>query len=132
MNPRYSHRWIAWLLPLFVLRVFIPVGFMLSWSADGLQMVICSGITSIGKQATALEVGQHGGQHGRSGEHEHSGAHKSSICPFVVAGSSGAPPSFHANLAFVTMVSHEIRVLPTLNPTSTAVLVDRIRGPPLA
>jgi hypothetical protein len=133
MNARHSHRLLAWLLPLFLLRALIPVGFMLSWSDQGLQLAMCSGsgpMTLPGD--VAADAKQHHGDSYRGGQHEHSQADNATMCPFAAAGTSGALPSFAAVVAFVATVSHEVRALPTLDLLLTAVLIDRIRGPPLA
>lgn len=139
MSARHSHRWIVWLLPLFLLRAFIPVGFMLSWSDTGLQLVMCSGSGPMPvPQSAALDVTgvdaeqHHGDSHAGSGQHEHSRADSATMCPFAAAGTSAALPSFDAAVAFVATVSHETRALPTFDLPAPAVLIDRIRGPPLA
>lgn len=134
MTARNSHRWLAWLLPLFLLRAFIPVGFMLSWSAEGLQVVMCSGTGPLPMPSALVVVhaGQHHDASQAGGQHEHSQADSTAMCPFAAAGISAALQSFDAVVAFVATVSHEVRGLPTLDLPSAAVLIDRIRGPPLS
>jgi hypothetical protein len=137
MSARHSHRWLAWLLPLFMLRAFIPVGFMLSWSDQGLQLVMCSGSGPMAKQGSAPFVDAQQNQHHdasypRGEQHDHSRADKATMCPFATVGTSAALPSFDAVVAFVATVSYEVRGLPTLDLPTPAVLIDRIRGPPLA
>jgi hypothetical protein len=138
MNARHSHRWLAWLLPLFLLRALVPAGFMLSWSEQGLQIVMCSGsgpMTLPGDVAADAEqhhAGPHQGAPHQEGQHEHSQADNATMCPFAAAGTSGVLPSFEAAVAFVATVSQEVRGLPDLDLPAAAVLIDRIRGPPLA
>jgi len=135
MSLRHPHRWLAWLLTLFLLRAFIPVGFMLSWSAEGLQLVMCSGSGPLLMPSDVLIVGagqHHGGSHAAGEQHEHSRADSATMCPFAAAGTCTALPSFDAVVGFVTTVSQGVRALPTLDLPTTAVLIDRIRGPPLA
>lgn len=132
MSARHSHRWLAWLLPLFLLRSFVPVGFMLSWSDQGLQLVVCSGsgpMTLPGPEAK--QHGQHTDSHAAGG-HEHSQAHEGSMCPFAAAGTTGALPTFAATVAFVTAISHEVPSPPASGLPSSTFLIDRIRGPPSA
>jgi hypothetical protein len=54
------------------------------------------------------------------------------MCPFAAAGTSVALLSFDAVVAFVATVSQQARTLPTFELPTPAVLIDRIRGPPLA
>jgi len=85
MSARHSHRWLAWLLPLFLLRAFIPVGFMLSWSAEGLQIVMCSGIGPLPMPTDTPTVDaqqHHSDSHAGGGQHEHSWADNAAMCPF--------------------------------------------------
>ena len=44
MKPRTLQRWILWLLPLMLLRAFVPAGFMLSAHAGELSVVFCSSV----------------------------------------------------------------------------------------
>jgi Protein of unknown function (DUF2946) len=133
MSERHSHRWLAWLLPLLLLRALLPVGFMLSWSDAGLRIVMCSGSGPLPTHVPTVEEQQHpGDSHRGGGQHEHSRADNAALCPFAVAGTSGALPSFDAVVAFAATVSHRIRGLPAFDLAIPAVLIDRIRGPPLA
>ena len=135
MSTRKQHRWLVWLLPLIALRVCIPVGFMLAWSDAGLQLVMCSGSGPLVMQgdvsATHAQHSQ-GESHAADGQHDHSQAHDVSMCPFVVAGTAGVLPSFAAAAAFIATVSQEVPELAGIDSPATAVLIDRIRGPPLA
>jgi hypothetical protein len=130
MSATHSHRWIAWLLPLFLLRAFVPVGFMVSWSADGLQVVMCSGGGPVPTPADVSLVAsqQHHSDSHTGGQHQRN----ATMCPFAVAGNCGALPSFDPVVAFVATVSHEVREFTTLDLPAAAVLIDRIRGPPLS
>jgi hypothetical protein len=144
MNRRRLHRWAAWLLPLLIARLFVPVGFMLSMSDAGLKFVLCSGFAGLPAPITAANLQQHHAesdrsahamhgesheQHGKQGsEHQ---SHEQSICPFAFAGATagcpvakafGEPPSLAAAVP-------SLRAVPLWN--SPAVLIDRIRGPPL-
>lgn len=140
MSARHSHRWIAWLLPLFLLRAFIPVGFMVSWSEAGLQLVMCSGSGPMPAQprATVLPtvlLAQHqqrADAHHQAGQHQHSRADGANMCPFAAAATAAALASFAAVVAFAATVASEVREAPHQYLPSAPVLIDRIRGPPLA
>jgi len=145
MSARHSHRWLAWLLPMFMLRAFVPAGFMLSWSDAGLQLVICSGsgpMTKLGQvpasdsfTESVTEAGQHqqhGAVHADGAQHHHSQADSATLCPFAAAGTSGALPSFEATVAFFATLANEVRAPANLQLPVAPVLIDRIRGPPLA
>ena len=137
MSARHSHRWIAWLLPLFLLRAFVPVGFMLSWSEAGPQLVMCSGSGPLPalQRSPAARIAQHQQRtdaHHQSGQHQHSRADGANMCPFAAATTAGALPSFAAVVAFAAIVSSEVREAPYRYLASAPVLIDRIRGPPHA
>jgi hypothetical protein len=137
MSAPHSHRWTAWLLPLFLLRAFIPVGFMLSWSQTGPQLVMCSGsgpmpVSQQGSKAQAAQHQQRTEAHHPGGQHQHSKADGANMCPFAAAATAGALPAFAAVAAFAATVSTEVREAPYRYLPSAPVLIDRIRGPPLA
>lgn len=126
---RRMRRWAACLLPLLVARLFVPVGFMLSPSGEGLGIFLCPGYAAL---PTSDDHAMHGESHEPEGTQgsEHRGSGQS-ICPFVLAGSSASCP-----------VNKQIGELPRLADAvpdfhsppawiSPAVLIDRIRGPPL-
>lgn len=148
MKPRRLHRWIAWLLPLFVLRAFVPVGYMLAPSADGLQMVLCTGAGAAPMRAMphgALpELGDHG-DHAAHGEHahhapstdessqrDHSSAHRSSLCVFAVGGNANAPAPQLAVLLATPNADSPLTFSADPELNSSPSLIDRIRGPPRA
>jgi hypothetical protein len=153
-------RWTVWLLPLLAVRLMVPAGFMLSLSDGGLALVLCSGSGPLpGVQA---RVGQHHSAFAPHAAHEHRLAahdapashhtslargdtrtpapvqtpgptdHASMACPFALASGSGLCP-------FVRTVTEPPRLV-TLHPRTSAnaawiapaVLIDRIRGPPVA
>ena len=127
MNARRTHRWILWLLPLLLLRSFVPVGFMLSWSEHGLQVVLCSGSGPIPLPSAESGHAQHG-----DGTHDHSAAHDSSVCPFAVANVAGALPASAAAAARVISSAEYIAGLAARESPAHPFRIDRIRGPPIA
>jgi hypothetical protein len=141
MTAHHAHRWLAWLLPLLLLRALIPAGFMLSWSDEGrLQLVVCSGTGPMVTQVQVAQAQMDGGDaaqhqlHGDapSAQHDHSRSVEATMCPFATAGTAAVAPTFAAVVSFVATVSQEVSALPGLDLPSSTVLIDRIRGPPLA
>lgn len=151
MKRRRLHRWIVWLLPLLVLRAFVPAGFMLAASADGLQMVVCAGGgpaamgASPDPAASAHHPSAHGGDaaHGghahhaslpadESARHHSSSAHPSFLCAFAVAGTADAPAPQVVALLDAAIADSPGDFIADPELTSLAILIDRIRGPPNA
>ena len=141
MSARARHTWLKWLLPLLILRAFVPAGFMLTWGDDQLQVVLCSGTGPISgasdhadPQASADPHAAHAHHQGGdtaapTDEHDHSSAQSQMPCAFAVATTAGGlsePQLFAADADAATIVSFTAR--PEL--ASPAVLIDRIRGPP--
>jgi hypothetical protein len=124
---RRPHRWAFWLLPLLVARLFVPVGFMVSASAAGIGIALCPGYAPLPEGAGPA----HSAHHHDGMDHAGQGSAPSE-CPFVLVGSvAGCPPT---ELAGELLRLAELR--PGFQPhpdwISPAVLIDRIRGPPLA
>lgn len=146
MKPRPSHRWIAWLLPLFVLRAFVPAGFMLAPSPDGMQMVLCSGVgpatlpaiahgglSEHGNHAAHLGHAHHSSSAANESSHpEHSPAHQASMCVFAVGGTANAPTLHMAVLLNAPIADAPIDFITDPELNSLPILTDRIRGPPTA
>lgn len=123
MSTRHTHRWLAWLLPLVLLRACVPVGFMLAWSEQGLQVVLCSGMGPL--------AARHASHHAAN-QHEHAGAHEASPCPFAVAQLGGALPALSAAVALILPSSQPCERLAAREVVTDSLHLDRIRGPPLA
>ena len=123
MNRRLFRKWARWLLPLLVVRAFLPVGFMLATQADGLQLAFCPDQAPI--------VQGHAAAHHHDDGNQHSGsAHAVTQCPFAVAAVAAVIDV--PNLDTVALHAAE----PILPERAAAVPVagpqraDRIRGPP--
>ncbi|HEU4655266.1 MAG TPA: hypothetical protein VFS47_14860 [Steroidobacteraceae bacterium] len=131
MNRARLKPWIVWLLPLFALRAFVPVGFMLGSENGVLAITFCS---SIAEPAAADVHAQHHhhAQHqddGQPGGHHHSEAHERSICPYGLTGPADLAyiPTFEPNApARAPTLRLEEPAQPSLTPTQT----EPIRGPP--
>ena len=145
MTPSRLRRCTAWLLPFLVARLLVPTGFMLSLSDAGLDIVLCTGLAPSSAPLVAQE------EHDRHAGIDHAAhamqrdtqtqipapspdhpSHANPICPFALAGGAVVAP--------VCKGVDEPRRLVALLPGSRAdpawiapaVLIDRIRGPPLA
>lgn len=132
--PR-RHRWIAWLLPLFILRAFVPVGFMWAPAHDGLQLVLCFGVSGAPVAPPSADAGADGAHHHHPESHaQHDGAgessHQMSMCPFAAAGVGfidAAPPPAIASVLNVIRVDAPLAAVVL---DRTPVSQNRIRGPP--
>ncbi|MET0658018.1 MAG: hypothetical protein ABW110_07660 [Steroidobacteraceae bacterium] len=145
MSARATHRWVSWLLPLIVLRAFVPAGFMLSWSGNDLQLVLCSGTGPLVLQSAPAtgasahdahahhmhQMEQGGAQHHHDGDGT-SKAHDSLLCPFKAAGLSGVPLHDHSVADLILPSVELFDSFPEPKLRSASVQIDRIRGPPVA
>jgi hypothetical protein len=131
MNRRRVHRWVLWLLPLLLLRAVVPVGFMVSADASGLQLVICSGTTQLANAAENHAAHHHHHADGANAESAAASSdERSALCPFALAASS----STH-EIAFAATspqpVAHEQPTESLLAGASGPIRADCIRGPPI-
>jgi len=89
---------LAALLPLLVLRLLIPVGFMPMADAGGLSIALCPGAGPLPAAMAHLQHLHHGGHHGDTSDGD---AHHA-LCGFAAsAGAAFAPASFEFALATV-------------------------------
>jgi len=137
MKPSYIRRWIWYVLPLLVARVFVPAGFMLSNGQDGLSLVLCSGtgpVATFQATSSAAAEQQHRAEHGEH-HYGHGGGggdtHDDAPCPFSLAVSACAADI--AYFAAPDSVTSTQKIVSYSNPPPGAgpVQIDRIRGPPL-
>ena len=143
MSRRRVRRWVTWLLPLLVARMLVPAGFMVSTAGGSLDVVLCSGFAPL---PAPVHLGaahiHHGGAehttHAPHGDTAPDGVpvsdsdHYQPACPFALA-STGF--NFHAVRAAAERPT-PVTALPDIGAepawNSRTVLLDRIRGPPLA
>lgn len=142
MNAPFLKRWTTWLLPLLLLRAFIPVGFMLSSGPQGLQLTFCPSIHNPGvhaqQQANAVAGHQDSAEHSSpdhsSPDHSSLGHsshshHEHSPCPYGLIAAAACVEPGSISVAQVasdaTFESHTAAVL-SRSPTDRL----RIRGPP--
>jgi hypothetical protein len=146
MNRSRVRNWTLWLLPLLVARAFLPVGFMLSANADGLQLVFCAGqaptpVQALNTDATTAHAGHgvdhaqhHQMQHAQSAADEHATHHGGSQldppCPYAIAAvaiAADIPPLAPESLSFTNeAIEQRAQWFASAGP----VRADRIRGPP--
>jgi hypothetical protein len=140
VTPRHF-KLLVLLLPLFIARSLLPIGFMVSFDAEGARIVFCP--TTIPVPVDGAQVahsdhhahGQHAAHHGH--EHHHAGdseqnQHGAQLnhqsCPFAFA--AAAPLA-----SFDLFVSEPLRSEAIAAPVDAAILVHPspahpIRGPP--
>ena len=145
MTPGRLRRCTAWLLPFLVARLLVPTGFMLSLSGAGLDIVLCTGIApSSAPLVTQVEHDRHAGidhvahtlqrdtQPQIPAPSRNHPGHANPICPFALAGGAVVAPACRDVAEPQRLV--ELLPGPSTDPAwiAPAVLIDRIRGPPLA
>jgi hypothetical protein len=141
-SRRHQQRWIMWLLPLFILRAFVPLGFMWSNSPDGLQLVPCSGVSRnapaeiVALASQQAEHGAHAHAHHGAGHEQHQDgpnepSHQSSLCPFAGAGFSFIDAVVATAAEFTGSASVAIPSLSDPALDRGPIDLHRIRGPPV-
>jgi hypothetical protein len=128
MNRARLKPWIVWLLPLFVLRAFVPVGFMVSSDSGSMQLTFCSSIAAPSADPHAMH--HHHGADAASSHQHGSEAHERSLCPYVLT----ATANVHA-VDYVPVVAplRDERVAYVIAPPPQLVRSqsEPIRGPPV-
>lgn len=127
---------IVLLLPLFIARSLLPIGFMLAFDEGIAQLVFCPGQLAVaGKPAGT--IGQHDAHLAHQGhEHHHGGAQSDSssqesshqACPFAFA--AAAPLTVAYNFASEPPSSEAIAASPDSAILIVAFRAHPIRGPP--
>jgi hypothetical protein len=130
MNRRLFRKWARWLLPLLVVRAFLPVGFMLATQADGLQLAFCPDQAPIvqGLDHAAMDHSAHMGGSSHGGPQHN--AHLDPPCPFAVAAVAAVIDVPHLDTVAVQAAEQILpeRAVPV--PLAGPQRADRIRGPP--
>ena len=119
--------WIVWLLPLMLLRAFVPMGFMLSGESGALAITFCSSI--VAPAANDIHAAHHHDAQPAAHHHHGSEAHERSVCPYGLTGPAqvAAVITFEASapVAELSATPGE-SPQPSLTPSQT----EPIRGPP--
>ncbi len=140
MNATFLKCWTTWLLPLIVLRAFIPVGFMLNSGPQGLELAFCPsvavpaaldgtshGITHDGDAAVGSE--QSPVSHSQQGSHDQHRQNEHAPCPYgLVAAAATAESRCFVVSGVNTDEAFAAPVLPLL--IRSPIGAERIRGPP--
>jgi hypothetical protein len=122
-----------WLLPLLVLRAFVPAGFMFSAEAGRLLLTFCPSVSApqFSVDHTASEHA-HGQAHDASGDgaqHHHNPGHEFSPCPFSLTATGCVGDLAHiADLAVRPTYSKVL--FESVHVPTSYFRADRIRGPP--
>src|SRR4051812_16406508 len=127
MNRAHLKSWITWLLPLMLLRAFVPMGFMLSGESGALAISFCSSIAA--PSASDLHAAHHHDAQPTGHHHHGSEAHERSVCPYGLTGPAqvAAVITFEASAPTGEQSAPPVEYRqPSLTPSQT----EPIRGPP--
>lgn len=128
MNRR-ALKLLVLLLPLFVVRSLLPIGFMLSFEGGTPQMVFCPSVATPAQDAGHAMHASHGGHEHHGHDHESSNPdHSHQTCPFAFAGA--APLLAATALAAEPQASEAFTAPPALALPAVALHANPIRGPP--
>ena len=135
MNRRHLTL-LALLLPLFIARSLLPIGFMLSFDGGTPQMVFCpSVVTTVETSVGVPDAGHamhmsHGGHAHHDHDHDSNGKADQShqTCPFAFAGA--APLLAATAFAAEPQVSGAFIAPPALALPVVVFHANPIRGPP--
>jgi hypothetical protein len=121
--------WIVWLLPLMLLRAFVPMGFMLSSEGGTLAITFCS---SIAAPTASDEHAAHHHHDGQLAAHHHHGseAHERSLCPYGLTGPAQVASDFQLD-ASAPIRERTLALRDSRHPSLTPSQTEPIRGPPI-
>ena len=130
MNRRFFRKFARWLLPLLVVRAFLPVGFMLATQADGLQLAFCPDQAPIvqGLDHASMDHSAHTG--GTHDGHQQHNAHLDPPCPFAVAAVAAVIDVPHLDTVALQAAEQVLPERAAAVPLAGPQRADRIRGPP--
>lgn len=156
MKPRTLHRWILWLLPLMLLRAFVPAGFMLAAHSGELSVVFCSSVRAPATSSNEREhpsgepaatahshhyeqsphqansdapTGEHQLHHGQQSDGSEHNASGANSCPYaLIAATPAGQIEFFLGQPASEASPHRFTALPfsSFGPQRT----ESIRGPP--
>ena len=133
-------RWALWLLPLMLVRAFVPAGFMLSAQAGELSLIFCSGVVATAQPNSEHLAHQHHASHSAdpaaSSSESHAGSNHSesnsegiAACPFAASGTATTAELPHFIGQFAPLAyEHPISTL--VVASSGPQRSEHIRGPP--
>jgi hypothetical protein len=116
------------LLPLFIARSLLPIGFMVSFDTGTAQLVFCPGeAPSQGHSANAAHH-EHHHSHGSGDKGSGGSEHSHQTCPFAAAGA--APFAVASVFAADPQVAEAIAASPQATIPTLVFRAHPIRGPP--
>jgi hypothetical protein len=129
MNRRLFRKWARWLLPLLVVRAFLPVGFMLATQADGLHLAFCPDQAPIIQSLDHAAMGHAGHAAGSHSGSQHN-SHFDPPCPFAVAAVAAVIDIPHLDSVAVQAAEQILPERAVAVSLAGPQHIDRIRGPP--
>jgi hypothetical protein len=140
MRRHVFQRWAIWLLPLILVRAFVPAGFMLSAQTGELSLVFCSGSVTASQPNSEHLAHQHHASHSADpsasssesdskSNNSESNSEGIAACPFAASGTAATAelPYFIGQFA---PLDYE-HPLSTLSVASSGPQrSEHIRGPP--
>jgi hypothetical protein len=144
MKRHVFQRWAIWLLPLMLVRAFVPAGFMLSAQAGELSLVFCSGSVTAAQSHSEHLAHQHHAGHSADASAPSSESDSQSdsepnnsesnneavaVCPFAASGTAAITdlPYFVGQFAPLDY-EHPISTLSVASDGPQR--AEHIRGPP--
>jgi hypothetical protein len=128
MNRARLKPWIVWLLPLLVLRAFVPAGFMVASENGSLQLTFCSSIAAPAADPHAMH--HHHDGSAANAHHHGSEEHERSLCPYGLTATADVQ-AVHFVAAISPLrderIAYVIASPPQLLPSQS----EPIRGPPV-
>lgn len=143
MNRRCAKLLTLWIVPLLLVRAFVPAGFMVTADAGGLSLAFCpsvmapaqhaghAGHDAAGAHAVHAIQAVHAGHHADMDHAGHSGTqHESAPCPFSLGAAAALAAIAHvASPAFI-LGDDVVEFLSAPTFSVGPLRSDRIRGPP--
>lgn len=130
MRRRHLKLLSLWILPLLLMRAWIPTGFMLSVDEGSLQLVFCPAVQAPGRQSPP--EAHHAGMHHAGMADDETVSHNddNAPCPFslVASAAPGDVPYVPDSASGPGDERFEFISAPTVRVGP--VRADRIRGPP--
>lgn len=114
---------MRWLLPVLVVRAFLPVGFMFTTDADGLHLAFCPDQAPIVHSLHDAPPAGHAGHHGAG--------HIDPPCPFAMAAVAAVIDVPHLETVALRTVDPFVPERIVAVPLAGPQRADRIRGPPV-
>jgi hypothetical protein len=129
MRRHSLQRWLIWLLPLVLLRAFVPAGFMISQGEDGWLLAWCGGVAEQTLPSAHHEGHAHHAEHGQQRESPSGGAHYSP-CPYSLVASATTVSIDHVAPQGLAPSDEPMQRYAARDAGIASARAHRIRGPP--